>query len=98
MTVSIADDVTVYINALKHKEYDNRYRVIGYQYELSDKITVSYTYEDCAGSRTKYNVLRDLIFADDKVLHYVKEKMNITGYDVEYPEEVSRYVARYWWR
>lgn len=98
MTVQIADDVTVCINALKHKEYDNRYRVIGYQYELSDKITVSYKYEDCKGSKTKYNVLRDLIFADDKVLRYVKEKMNITRYDVEYPEEVSLYVAHNWWR
>ena len=48
-------------------------------------------------SKIKYNVLRDLIFADDKVLHYVKEKMNITGYEVEYPEEVSRYVTPNWW-
>ena len=98
MSVSIADDVTVCINALKHEKRDNRYRVIGYQYELSDEMIVSYKYEDCTSYKTKYNVLRDLIFADGNVLRYVKEKMNITGYEVEYPENVSCYVAHNRWR
>lgn len=87
------DDVYVNINALKCSKYCSK----RYWYELSDKITVIYKYEDCTSYRAAYNVLRSLALADDKVLRYVKEKMNITGYEVEYPEKVSRYVDHNWW-
>lgn len=97
ITIQIADDVEVCINALKCEKYV-QFPQKRCWYSLSDELLVHYKYEDCTSYKTEYNVLRDLILTDVQMLNDIKRKMNITRWEVKYPEEVSHYVNKNWWR
>ena len=93
----ISDDVVVSINALARKDYSNHNaRIVSY--ELSDVLYVSTKYGGYESCCTEYNALRKYIINDERLINDIRIKMDISKFDIVYPEEESRYInKKRWW-